>query len=55
MLSWALTYFILALLAAVRGFTGVAGTASQIAWILFVVFLFGSAISVLTGRYGSAV
>ena len=55
MLSWALTFFILALIAAVLGFTGLVGTASQIAWILFVVFLFGSAISLLTGRYGSAV
>jgi uncharacterized membrane protein YtjA (UPF0391 family) len=53
MLSWKITFLILALLAAVLGFTGVAGTASHIAWILFVVFLFGSAISVLTGRHGS--
>ena len=50
MLSWALTYFILALIAAVLGFTGLAGTASHIAWILFVVFLFGSAVSLITGR-----
>jgi len=55
MLSWAMTFLTLALIAAVLGFTGLAGTASHIAWILFVVFLFGSAISVLTGRYGSAV
>jgi uncharacterized membrane protein YtjA (UPF0391 family) len=55
MFIWTLTFFILALIAAVLGFTGLVGTASQIAWILFVVFLFGSAISVLTGRYGSAV
>ena len=55
MLSWAMTLLTLALIAAVLGFTGLVGTASQIAWILFVVFLFGSAISVLTGRYGSAV
>lgn len=55
MLSWALTFFILALIAAVLGLTGFVGTASQIAWILFVVCLVGSAMSVLTGRYGSAV
>jgi uncharacterized membrane protein YtjA (UPF0391 family) len=55
MFSWTLTFFILALIAAVLGFTGVAGSASQIAWIVFVVFLFGSAVSLLTGRHGSVV
>ena len=55
MLSWTLTFFILALIAAVLGFTGLVGTASQIAWILFVVLLFGFVVSLITGRYGSAV
>ena len=55
MLSWAMTFLTLALIAAVLGFTGVAGTASHIAWILFVVFLFGSAVSLITGRRGSGV
>jgi uncharacterized membrane protein YtjA (UPF0391 family) len=44
----------LALIAAVLGFTGLAGTSSHIAWILFVVFLIGSAINLLTGRRPSA-
>ena len=35
MLNWAMTFLVLALIAAVLGFTGVAGTASHIAWILF--------------------
>jgi uncharacterized membrane protein YtjA (UPF0391 family) len=55
MLSWTLTFFILALIVAVLGFTGLGGTASQIAWIVFVVLLIGSVVSLLTGRYGSAV
>jgi len=55
MLSWAMTFLTLALIAAVLGFTGLAGTASHIAWILFVVFLFGSAVSLITGRRGSGV
>ena len=39
MLSWALIFLIVALIAAALGFTGVAGTAAGIAKILFVIFL----------------
>src|SRR5882672_8009069 len=39
MLSWALTFLIVALIAAVLGFGFIAGTAAEIAKILFVVFL----------------
>ena len=39
MLSWALTFLVIALIAGLLGFTGVAGAASQIAQVLFVVFL----------------
>jgi uncharacterized membrane protein YtjA (UPF0391 family) len=39
MLGWALTFLIVALIAAALGFTGLAGAASSIAQILFVVFL----------------
>lgn len=39
MLSWALTFFILALIAAVLGFTGIAGAAAGIAKLLFYIFL----------------
>lgn len=39
MLSWAVTFFIVALVAAVLGFTGVAVAAAGIAKILFFVFL----------------
>jgi uncharacterized membrane protein YtjA (UPF0391 family) len=39
MLGWALTFLIVALVAAALGFSGIAGAASSIAQILFVVFL----------------
>lgn len=39
MLSWALTFFVIALIAAILGFTGVAVAAAGVAKILFVVFL----------------
>ncbi len=39
MLSWAFAFLIVALIAAIFGLTGIAGFATQIAWILFVVGL----------------
>jgi uncharacterized membrane protein YtjA (UPF0391 family) len=39
MLSWAITFLVIALIAAVLGFTGVAVAAAGIAKLLFVVFL----------------
>jgi uncharacterized membrane protein YtjA (UPF0391 family) len=39
MLGWAFTFLVIAIIAAVFGFGGVAATASGIAQILFVVFL----------------
>lgn len=39
MLSWALTFFILAIIAAALGFTGIAGALTGIAQILFFFFL----------------
>jgi len=50
MLSWALTFLIIALIAGVLGLTGIAGTASHIAWVLFVVFLILFLVSFVTGR-----
>ncbi len=37
MISWAITFLVIALIAAVLGFSGIAGTAVNIAWILVVV------------------
>ncbi|MEQ9639095.1 MAG: DUF1328 family protein [Alphaproteobacteria bacterium] len=39
MLGWAITFFIIALIAALFGFGGIAAAASSIAQILFFVFL----------------
>jgi uncharacterized membrane protein YtjA (UPF0391 family) len=50
MMSWVMTFLAIALIAAVLGSTGLAGTASSIAWILFGVFFFASLISLVTGR-----
>ena len=50
MLSWALTFLIIALIAGLLGLTGIAGTASHIAWVLFVVFLILFLVSFVTGR-----
>ena len=37
MISWAITFFVIALIAAVLGFTGIAGTAVHIAWIAAII------------------
>lgn len=50
MLNWAATFFIIAIVAAVLGFTSIAGSAIDIAKILFVVFLVLAVISFIFGR-----
>jgi len=50
MLSWALTFLIVAIVAGVLGFSGIAGTAVHIAWILFVVGLVLSIFFWIRGR-----
>ena len=54
MLRWSLTFLVLALVAALLGFGGVASTSASIAVILFyvflVVFLVTLAIGLVTGR-----
>ena len=50
MLSWAITFLIIAIIAAVLGFGGIAGTATGIAKILFVVFLVLFVASLIFGR-----
>ena len=52
MLSWALTFIVVALIAGVLGFGVLAGTAMYIAKICFVLFLILFLISVITGRKG---
>ena len=54
MFSWALTFLIIALIAAVLGFGGIAGTAIEIAKIIFFVaillFLISAVIGLARGR-----
>ncbi|MFT6464428.1 MAG: uncharacterized membrane protein YtjA (UPF0391 family) [Halopseudomonas sp.] len=50
MLSWAVTFLIIAIIAAVLGFGGIAGTATGIAKILFLVFLVLFVVSLILGR-----
>jgi uncharacterized membrane protein YtjA (UPF0391 family) len=50
MLNWSITFLVIGLIAAVLGFTGIAGAATQIAWILFVVFLVLFLVSLFMGR-----
>lgn len=54
MLRWALGFLVLALIAGVLGFTGLAGDSMYIAKILFflflVVFIVGLVFSLITGR-----
>ncbi|MGQ0553572.1 MAG: DUF1328 domain-containing protein [Planctomycetota bacterium] len=50
MLSWALAFLIIALIAGVLGFGTLAGTAASFAKILFVVFLVIFVVSLIFGR-----
>jgi uncharacterized membrane protein YtjA (UPF0391 family) len=50
MLSWAITFLVIALIAAALGFGGIAGTAAGFAKILFFVFLVMFVVSLIMGR-----
>ena len=50
MLSWAVTFLVVAIIAGLLGLSGIAGTATQIAYVLFVVFLIFAAVSFVMGR-----
>jgi uncharacterized membrane protein YtjA (UPF0391 family) len=50
MIAWAATFLILALVAALLGFSGIAGVATQIAWILFVVGLVLAVVFAIGGK-----
>ena len=54
MLNWAVTFFVIAIIAAVLGFTSIAGSAIDIAKILFFVFLVLAVVSFIFGRKVSA-
>ena len=50
MLNWAVTFFVVAIIAALLGFTSIAGSAIEIAKILFFVFLVLAVLSFIFGR-----
>ncbi|MFC0116669.1 DUF1328 family protein [Pseudoalteromonas xiamenensis] len=50
MLSWAVTFLILALIAAALGFGGIAGAAAGMAKILFFIFVILTVTSFIFGR-----
>ena len=50
MIGWAITFLLIGLVAAVFGFTGIAGTATHIAWILFVVGIILAIVFTVVGR-----
>jgi len=48
MLNWTINFLILAIVAGLLGFTGIAGAATEIAKILFVIFLATWVIAILS-------
>jgi uncharacterized membrane protein YtjA (UPF0391 family) len=50
MLSWAITFLVVALIAGILGFGFIAGTAAVIAKVLFVIFLVLFLVSIIQGR-----
>jgi uncharacterized membrane protein YtjA (UPF0391 family) len=51
MLRWTITFLIIALVAAVFGFTGIAAGAAEIAKIIFYIFLVVFVISLIAGAF----
>jgi uncharacterized membrane protein YtjA (UPF0391 family) len=50
MLNWAVVFLVIAIIAGVLGFSGIAGTAVNIAWILFVAGLIMAIVLFVMGR-----
>lgn len=50
MFSWAIAFLVVALIAAVFGFSGIAGTAVHIAWILAIVGIILAIVFTVLGR-----
>jgi len=50
MLNWAVIFFIVAIIAGLLGFTTIAGSAMQIAKILFFVFIILAVVVFISGR-----
>ena len=50
MISWAVTFFVIALIAAVLGFSGIAGAAVSLAWICAIVGIILALVFAVLGR-----
>lgn len=50
MFNWAATFLVIAIIAAVLGLSGIAGTAVNIAWALFVVGIIFAIVLFVIGR-----
>ncbi len=50
MLSWAVTFFVIALIAAVLGFRGVAGLSANIGYLFAVIAVIFLVVAMFTGR-----
>lgn len=50
MLSWALTFFVVALVAALLGFRGVAGMSAEIGWLFAVLAVIFLLVGLVAGR-----
>jgi uncharacterized membrane protein YtjA (UPF0391 family) len=50
MLNWAVIFLIIAVVAAIFGFSGIAGTAVNIAWILAVIGIIAAIVFFVMGR-----
>jgi uncharacterized membrane protein YtjA (UPF0391 family) len=50
MISWAVTFLVIALIAAVFGFSGIAGTAVNLAWIFAILGLILAVVFLVMGR-----
>jgi uncharacterized membrane protein YtjA (UPF0391 family) len=53
MLHYAVTFFVIALIAAVLGLNGIAGMSAQIGWFFAVLAVVLLAVALLTGRRGT--
>jgi uncharacterized membrane protein YtjA (UPF0391 family) len=52
MLSWAIVFLIVAIIAGVLGLSSAAAASTHLAWALFAVFIALFVIAMLTGRHG---
>jgi len=50
MLHWALTFFVIALIASLLGFRGIAGLSAEFGWIFVVIAVIFLAVGLLSGR-----